>query len=207
MNVTELQPGMLNKVRDLARSDDRIPKREGLEGLLLLRQAWCEYDIAMYLADRYKVVSKTFYILVLVLEILIIAFTVLKEVAEVSNSSSEKCQLASALPATFTASPALLRLINETETSCQVDPWPPAVFERLSATTLGHIVFVLSLISSFILTIVGFLNPVERWRKLRSSACTLDSLTWAYRTRMGELVQHESQAQAPQQALCAALLH
>ena len=42
---------------------DRLPKENALEGLQLLREAWCEADVAMYLADWYKKVSKTIFLL------------------------------------------------------------------------------------------------------------------------------------------------
>eukprot|EP00966_Prymnesium_polylepis_P130423 3016486-Prymnesium_polylepis.1 len=46
---------------------DRLPKENPLEGLLLLRNAWREYDVAMLLADRYKLVSKSLFFLQLLL--------------------------------------------------------------------------------------------------------------------------------------------
>ena len=40
---------------------DRLPKDNSLEGLLLLREAWCEYDVSMALAGGYKLVCKILY--------------------------------------------------------------------------------------------------------------------------------------------------
>ena len=37
---------------------DRLPQSNSLEGLLLLQNAWCKYDVCMYLAGRYKLVCK-----------------------------------------------------------------------------------------------------------------------------------------------------
>lgn len=56
INVGNIQQG-----HDLIRSlvtRDRLPETTELQGLLLLRDAWCEYDVIMYLAGRYKRLSK-----------------------------------------------------------------------------------------------------------------------------------------------------
>merc|ERR1712232_1072859 len=37
---------------------DRLPSENSKEGLLLLRDAWCEYDIAVMLASKFKRLSK-----------------------------------------------------------------------------------------------------------------------------------------------------
>ena len=37
---------------------DRLPKENPIAGLLLLRSAWCEFDVAMLLASRYKFICK-----------------------------------------------------------------------------------------------------------------------------------------------------
>ena len=42
---------------------DRLPATNSWEGLQLLQEAWCEYDVAMHLADRYKVGSKLLFAL------------------------------------------------------------------------------------------------------------------------------------------------
>ena len=46
---------------------DRLPATNSLEGLQLLQEAWCEYDVAMHLASRYKMVSKLLFALQLAL--------------------------------------------------------------------------------------------------------------------------------------------
>eukprot|EP00929_Paragymnodinium_shiwhaense_P053046 TRINITY_DN26563_c0_g1_i1.p1 TRINITY_DN26563_c0_g1~~TRINITY_DN26563_c0_g1_i1.p1 ORF type:complete len:1068 (-),score=192.45 TRINITY_DN26563_c0_g1_i1:255-3458(-) len=40
---------------------DRLPKKTSLEGLMLLQQAWCQHDVAVYLATRYKILAKALY--------------------------------------------------------------------------------------------------------------------------------------------------
>jgi hypothetical protein len=42
---------------------DRLPETNALEGLQLLQEAWCEYDMAMHLANRYKTASKLLFAL------------------------------------------------------------------------------------------------------------------------------------------------
>ena len=40
---------------------DSLPKKNSLEGLLLLREAWSELDVANFLASKYKVQTKVLY--------------------------------------------------------------------------------------------------------------------------------------------------
>jgi hypothetical protein len=51
---------------------DRLPKRNTIEGVHILRDAWCEYDIASHLALRYKHLAKTLFLLQLLVGIAII---------------------------------------------------------------------------------------------------------------------------------------
>ena len=46
---------------------DRLPKENSLEGLLLLRSAWRDHDVAMLLAGRYKRVCKAAFLMQLLL--------------------------------------------------------------------------------------------------------------------------------------------
>lgn len=46
---------------------DRLPKENPIEGLLLLRSAWRDYDVARLLAVRYKIICKATYLLQLLL--------------------------------------------------------------------------------------------------------------------------------------------
>jgi hypothetical protein len=48
---------------------------------------------------------------------------------------------------------------------------------------LRSLLFGLPLCSSFLLSVWGYTNPTSRWRKLRNSACALESLIWKFRTR------------------------
>jgi hypothetical protein len=46
---------------------DRLPKENTIEGLLLLRSAWRDYDVAKLLAGRYKLICKVTYLMQLLL--------------------------------------------------------------------------------------------------------------------------------------------
>eukprot|EP00931_Biecheleriopsis_adriatica_P105153 TRINITY_DN79725_c0_g1_i1.p1 TRINITY_DN79725_c0_g1~~TRINITY_DN79725_c0_g1_i1.p1 ORF type:complete len:938 (+),score=120.38 TRINITY_DN79725_c0_g1_i1:158-2971(+) len=52
---------------------DRLPKRNSVEALELLQGAWCEYDVAMMLAGRYKRLFKTCFLSYLILTWLVVA--------------------------------------------------------------------------------------------------------------------------------------
>ena len=56
---------------------DRLPPENPVEGLELLIQAWNEYDIAQYLAGRYKMAAKALFILQLLVSWLIVMLATL----------------------------------------------------------------------------------------------------------------------------------
>ena len=45
---------------------DRLPKENSPEGLLLLQDSWCDYDVVVYTAKYYKLGSKVLFVLQLV---------------------------------------------------------------------------------------------------------------------------------------------
>jgi hypothetical protein len=51
---------------------DRLPKESPLEGLELMSEAWCEYDIAMKLASRYKMKFKILFAMQLLVTWLVV---------------------------------------------------------------------------------------------------------------------------------------
>jgi len=51
---------------------DRLPQKNSLEGLRLLKEAWCEYDVAMMLATWYKTLSKVLFAMKLLVGWLIV---------------------------------------------------------------------------------------------------------------------------------------
>jgi hypothetical protein len=62
-----------------------------------------------------------------------------------------------------------------------------AVSTALSSQ-LSQSIFLLSVISSLLLSVIGFINPSARWRQLRASALALESIIFQFRTRVGPFV-------------------
>jgi hypothetical protein len=75
----------------------------------------------------------------------------------------------------------------------------------ISRHTLRTILFTLPLISSILLSIWGYVNPTTRWRKLRSSACKLESMIWQFRTRTAPFSSNSKNPNLPENRFCAAL--
>merc|ERR1711937_180757 len=50
-------------------------------------------------------------------------------------------------------------------------------------------IFFLSVAASILVSMIGFLNPVARWRQLRMAGCSLVSVIWQYRARVGEFTE------------------
>ena len=73
INVHDLNASN-RKVSQIVQSD-RLPKKNSLEGLLLLQQAWCDRDISNFLADRYKFYTKFLYLAQLLCSWLVVLFT------------------------------------------------------------------------------------------------------------------------------------
>ena len=48
------------------------------------------------------------------------------------------------------------------------------------------LVFVLSLLTSFITAYMAFMNPVVRWKQIRDAVATMESAIWMFRTRTAE---------------------
>ena len=59
----QVQEALLQQVVQI----DRVPSKNSIEGLLLIQEAWCEYDVAMHLANWYKWLSKVLFTLQLLL--------------------------------------------------------------------------------------------------------------------------------------------
>jgi hypothetical protein len=149
-------------VRQIVRLD-RLPANNSLEGLQLLQEAWCEYDIAMHLANRYKVGSKLLFVMQLVLGWVIVFIGTAKEEFDdegIANTSDWR-----------------------------------------------HVVFGLTLGSTLLISLDAMFNAKTRWRQLRSSAGSLESLLYLYRTRVGqfELDPGNEDSRQPELELCAAL--
>lgn len=52
---------------------DRLPEYTSAQGLLLLRDAWCEVDVCSHLADYYKRICKALFIVQISLAWLVVA--------------------------------------------------------------------------------------------------------------------------------------
>lgn len=153
-------------VRDLVRLD-RLPMSEDLESLLLLRDAWDEYDTKSRLAKYNKRLSKIMYGLLIILSIVIVSCTVWQ-------SHAEAAQL-----------------------RCQGNPPDCQTFAaQIDVDSLGTVVFVLSLLSAFLVAISSFVNPVQRWRRLRSSCNLLQSTIYQYRAHVGDFALSSKQPDA-----------
>jgi len=140
---------------------DRLPATNSLEGLQLLQEAWCEYDIAMHLANRYKLYSKVLFALQLVLGWAIVFIgTAEKEFAD---------------------------------------------NHLVDTSGWRHIVFGLTLTATLFISFDALFNAKARWRQLRSSAGSLQSLLFLYRTRIGqfELNPLNPDSRQPEVELCS----
>jgi len=68
---------------------DRLPKENTLEGLLLLQDAWRDYDVATYLASSYKITFKILFFLQILLGYLAISGATLAEYLKRMDPGSE----------------------------------------------------------------------------------------------------------------------
>eukprot|EP00931_Biecheleriopsis_adriatica_P103028 TRINITY_DN77917_c0_g1_i1.p1 TRINITY_DN77917_c0_g1~~TRINITY_DN77917_c0_g1_i1.p1 ORF type:complete len:1060 (+),score=124.93 TRINITY_DN77917_c0_g1_i1:117-3182(+) len=213
-NVVELDDAK-HLVRALVKLD-RLPSENSLEGLLLIRDAWDEFDVCMFTASRYKLLSKTMFCMLLLLQIGMIVFTVLQSLQEGSSSRrleqaalhlltevpTERLRLAlhEALPdlmhaeAAFGAGEGRL-LTSSSDLTVSADV----------AKAFTQVVFALSLIVSGVVSISAFVNPTKRWRHLRRCACSLESVLWQYRTRVGDFAVSATNPKGPEDALVRAL--
>mmetsp|Transcript_26964 Transcript_26964/g.65555 ORF Transcript_26964/g.65555 Transcript_26964/m.65555 type:complete len:789 (-) Transcript_26964:229-2595(-) len=195
VNISDLHSSQ-QLVRELVKLD-RLPKQESHEGLLLLRDAWDEYDVAMYLAAYYKRLSKISFLVNLLIGIAIVSCTVMQVRAVESlpsAPSSVVCQLyeAGALDQAAVG--------NIDLTQCTGSAAPGA--DGGPATQLTWAVFLLSVFSSIILSMTSFTNPSSRWRQLRASALALESMIFQYRARVGAFTQSVADTKAPDRAFC-----
>jgi hypothetical protein len=161
LNLTDME-GAKKLVNQLVRLD-RLPTCNPLEGLLLLRSAWCDYDVSMLLAEQYKRACKRIFALQIVLSWLVVVGAGLG------------------------------------------DSYSTRVFGRDLDEIVPHAVFGISVTFSILVSLDGMLNPKARWRQLRSSASSLHSIVWMYRTRTGpfELEETRRDSTRPESVLCA----
>jgi len=152
---------------------DRLPKCNSLEEMIVLRDAWNEADRCWWNASRAKRHAKLSFGLLLLLSICVTLISVLSSQANVAD--------AEAAAAPNRTSPPLAAV-------------PDGLF--------GHIALGLSLLTSFSVSYIAFLNPVQRWQQLRSAALMLESEIWAFRCRVGAYRQQGSRGS---EKVCEAL--
>ena len=185
VNVCAEEKQIDHLVQSLVRLD-RLPPETNLEGLLLLKQAWNEHDIAMHLAGRYKISAKGLFLLQLIVSWVIVALSSLFPTAPATAEASNGSETAGAGAAVTSG----------------------AGIEGVDYGAVGHAVFGLTVAASFLISFEAFVNAKARWRQLRTCAGSLKSITWAYRTRVApfEPDRLRFDALAPETALRQALL-
>eukprot|EP00928_Gymnodinium_smaydae_P100038 TRINITY_DN970_c2_g2_i1.p1 TRINITY_DN970_c2_g2~~TRINITY_DN970_c2_g2_i1.p1 ORF type:complete len:1074 (+),score=154.58 TRINITY_DN970_c2_g2_i1:130-3351(+) len=148
---------------------DRVPDQEPLDGLLLLREAWDQYDIKMYLARRHKKMTKILYATILVLGVLGVIITIIQGDVEAAAEGQKIC---------------LSQPPGQSSLGCNM-----SFLKDFDAGAMGTTVLIISVLGSIIMSIDSFFNSAQRWRKLRTAALTLESMIWMYRTRTGHFAQ------------------
>ena len=147
---------------------DRMPKKNTAEALLLLQDAWDEYDVAM-MADRYKLAFKINFILQLVFGIFVIFAST---ISSILFGVVDECKV-----------PEELLYSNWSKPSPPPAP-PNALWLQDGEVFFKHVIFLFSLLISLLVSLEGIFNSKSRWRVLRASSGSLESMIWCYRTRV-----------------------
>eukprot|EP00802_Teleaulax_amphioxeia_P002218 Tamp_02220.p1 GENE.Tamp_02220~~Tamp_02220.p1 ORF type:complete len:1055 (+),score=171.08 Tamp_02220:1064-4228(+) len=63
------------------------------------------------------------------------------------------------------------------------------------------IIFISSVIVSFLTAVLAFLNPTKRWHQIRESSAQMESAIWQFRTRTGPFTMSRSHASSEIEAL------
>ena len=93
------------------------------------------------------------------------------------SSFHELTALPNVLAQTTTAKPSGLSLETMSYTFWP-NQWPDGLGEILRIA-----IFAMTLVNTFLMGIVAYVNPAERWRHLRAHAMEIASIIWKYRTR------------------------
>ena len=142
---------------------DRLPNETSLQGLLLIKDAWCEYDVTMLMASKYKFRSKLIFIIQLFL-----AWSMIAVATARSNCRN-------------------LQLTDD------------------DRKIMSHVLFGFATLITLTSSLDSILNAKTRWRQLRSCACSLESIIWFYRARIGRFQQSLSENARPEIELCDAI--
>lgn len=143
---------------------DRLPSKNSFEALCLMRQAWDEYDVASYLAWRYKITAKCFFYLQLLLAFAVIIFAQMD-----ANATAEHA-------AAVCARDGNASVTGSASSASGIDQlWVELVF----ATAVA---------SFFLISFDQYVNAKPKWRELRGSAGQLHSWIWCFRARVAPFV-------------------
>ena len=171
---------------------DRLPRETPIEGLLLMQEAWCAYDVAMHLADRYKGISKLIFFLQLLLIFAVMVATALAALSCPWAGESEAYRQLGSMELAAATSTSLNFLHSMT------------AIPRASYVNLA---FILSAFASVLISVDSVINAKLRWRQLRNGAGTLETYLWCYRTRVGSFeLDQNSDSRSSELALCNALI-
>ena len=135
-----------------------------------------QHDKMMHLASIYKTAGRLLYALLLFLGFITIVCV------------SIQSRVRSSVKAPGGAS-----ALNESTTPELTTPGPvkeydifwPTTWPDQAAEGFRFAVFGLAILSTFVLGIVAYVNPDDRWHHLRAHSAKLQSLVWHYRTRTG----------------------
>ena len=155
LNLSDMSGGK-RLVQHLVKMD-RLPKENSLEALLLLREAWNNYDVVMLLGEQNKCRSKFLFALQLIVGWLIVVGATL---------NGRVLSLIESFEPNYS-----------NESSIRID----ITIEE----SLQHIVFALAISASLLTTLQSGFDSKGRWRHLRSTGSTLQSMIWSFRTRSG----------------------
>ena len=158
---------------------DRLPRANPLVGLLLLRDAWKDYDVAVEMAGRYKRWCKRLFLLQLALSWLVVVASTFGRVDAAASAGA-----AADADADADAEAALVTSAEEGEAA-------PTATTAAATVFTDNVVFVLALLATFVGGVDAMLNAKARWRHLRRCTGTLETIIWKYRTRTGPFMADE----------------
>lgn len=173
---------------------DRLPRSNPLEGLLLLRSAWQDFDISIYLSRRYKRGFKSLFFLQLLLTWAVVVISALGPRFDLNAPWSSSQNNVTCTVVIETVGPQVV--------SC-----PAGGDEPPLEPTQRTLLFALSVVISSLLSVDALFNAKSRWRQLRQGASSLESVIWCYRTRVGlfEMEEGNRDSKRPEAALCSTL--
>ena len=139
-----------------------------MEALELFRKSWSDIDVFTAHANRYKWYAKVCYAVMLVLGIAIATNVSYFATLAMESMDENAC-------------------ICTADDQADVDEMyqrNQVIRDKIKLS--GQITLALSLATSVVAGIMTFTNPASRWQHLRSSALSLESEIWSFRTRTGK---------------------